>query len=48
MILLTALSGGAAARPLALKLVRDVPLPGGPTRFDNLMLLTGMSGNRRQ
>ena len=32
--LLTALSSGAAAGPLRLRLVRDVPLPGGPTRFD--------------
>jgi len=34
LILLTALSSGAAAGPLPLELVRDVPLPGGPTRFD--------------
>ena len=34
LILLTTLSTGAAAAPLPLKLVRDVPLPGGPTRFD--------------
>jgi YVTN family beta-propeller protein len=33
-ILLAALSSGAAAGPLTLKLVRDVPLPGGPSRFD--------------
>jgi YVTN family beta-propeller protein len=34
VILLMAWSSGAAAGPLPLKLVRDVPLPGGPTRFD--------------
>jgi YVTN family beta-propeller protein len=33
-ILLASLTSGAAAGPLPLKLVRDVPLPGGPSRFD--------------
>lgn len=34
LILLMASSSGADAGPLPLKLVRDVPPPGGPTRFD--------------
>jgi DNA-binding beta-propeller fold protein YncE len=34
VMLLAALSSGVAAEPLPLELARDVPLPGGPTRFD--------------
>jgi DNA-binding beta-propeller fold protein YncE len=34
VIVLAVLSSGAAVATLPLKLVRDVPLPGGPSRFD--------------
>ncbi|HXI57905.1 MAG TPA: YncE family protein [Polyangia bacterium] len=34
LLLPVALSAGAAAGPLPIKLVQDLPLPGGPTRFD--------------
>jgi len=34
ILVLLATSSSVAARPLPLKLVRDVPLPGGPARFD--------------
>jgi DNA-binding beta-propeller fold protein YncE len=34
LVLFVASSSAAGARPLPLKLVRDVPLPGGPVRFD--------------
>jgi DNA-binding beta-propeller fold protein YncE len=41
VILLAAFSSGVAAGPLPLKLVHDVPLPGGPTRFDYQWLDSG-------
>src|SRR5437588_445142 len=34
LVLFVASSSAVAVRPLPLELIRDVPLPGGPTRFD--------------